>query len=131
MELMTAITLGGTGKTVFFVGLMVMVFVVLRSRGAGSAAAAWTAIGQGALLVDVRSEQEFQGGHLDGAINVPHDRISQHLGRFGTDKNRPIVVYCLSGGRSALAKALLERNGFTQVINGGGYGALKAAKPTP
>lgn len=129
MQVMTAITLGGAGKTIFFVGLMVVVFLVLRARTAGSAAAAWAAIGQGALLVDVRGEQEFQGGHLDGAINIPHDRISQHLGRFGTDKSRPIVVYCLSGGRSALAKAVLTRQGYTQVINGGGYGSLQAARP--
>jgi phage shock protein E len=80
--------------------------------------------------VDVRTEEEFKGGALAGAINVPHDRVGKRLSEFGADKDRTIVVYCRSGRRSGLAKAELEQNGFKKVINAGGIGQLQAAKPT-
>lgn len=133
MQVMSAISLGGIGKAVFFAAVMFIAFTVLRARAAGTneAAAAWAAIGKGALVVDVRSEEEFKGGALAGAINVPHDRVGKRLPEFGADKERPIVVYCRSGRRSGLAKAELEQNGFKTVINGGGLSQLQAAKPAP
>ena len=82
-------------------------------------------IQEGALLVDVRSEQEFKSGHLEGAVHIPHTEVAKRLAEFGPDKQRPIVVYCRSGGRSGKAQAVLQSNGFTKVVNGGGYQQLK------
>ncbi|MCA9781300.1 MAG: rhodanese-like domain-containing protein [Candidatus Eremiobacteraeota bacterium] len=82
-------------------------------------------IDSGALVVDVRSEEEFQSGHLEGALNVPHTEIEENLAAFGADKEKPNVVYCRSGRRSGIAKEVLEKNGFTSVHNGGGYEDLK------
>ena len=82
-------------------------------------------IDSGVLVVDVRSEEEFQSGHLEGALNVPHTEIEENLAVFGADKEKPIVVYCRSGRRSGIAKEVLEKNGFTSVHNGGGYEDLK------
>ncbi len=76
-------------------------------------------IAKGAFIVDVRTPDEFKSGHYKGAINIPLADVEKSIAKFG-DKNRLIVVYCRSGNRSGKAKAILEKNGFTNVINGGG-----------
>ena len=71
---------------------------------------------ENAFIVDVRSPQEFASGHYEGAMNIPVNEIEQYLSEFeGHDQ---IVVYCQSGARSGNAKNILEREGFTNVING-------------
>ena len=89
---------------------------------------AWKAIKDGALLVDVRSKQEVDAGKLDGAIHVPHNKINANKDKFGNDKNRTIVVYCKVGGRAGVAKSTLEKLGYKNVINAGGYEMMKKAK---
>lgn len=74
-------------------------------------------IKEGAFLVDVRTPTEFDGGHVKGSINIPLDRIEGSLSKFKDKKS--IIVFCRSGNRSSQAKSILERNGFTNVINGG------------
>ncbi len=73
---------------------------------------------QGATVVDVRSEAEFRGGAYRGAINVPLADLSGRLHRI--PKGRPVVVYCASGSRSAMAARILRKAGFTDVSNAGG-----------
>jgi rhodanese-related sulfurtransferase len=85
-------------------------------------------IRDGALLVDVRSRGEFARGHLAGAINIPLDTIATNMGRLGTDRHRPILLYCVSGFRSGKAEKALRHQGFTQVLNVGGFGDLKAMR---
>ena len=80
-------------------------------------------------MVDARTPAEFEAGHLEGAINIPHDQTAARLAEFGDDKAQPIVVYCRSGRRSGLAQGVLQDEGFTQVHNAGGYEAMIAAKP--
>ena len=89
---------------------------------------AWTAIRGGALLVDVRSQNEFDQGHLEGAALIPHDQIASRASELGSDKSRPIVLYCPSGNRSARAKRTLEGLGYTNVMNAGAYESLKRAQ---
>lgn len=74
-------------------------------------------IKDGALLVDVRTPGEFASGTVKGAVNIPLDQVPANLNRFKDHKN--IVVFCRSGNRSGQAKSILERNGFTNVTNGG------------
>lgn len=71
----------------------------------------------GALIVDVRTPQEFAGGHIEGAVNIPVNVIDRQM--VSDDKDRPIIVYCHSGIRSASAKRVLEQAGHTRVVNGG------------
>ena len=78
-------------------------------------------VADGALLVDVRSGGEFSGGHIEGAVNIPIQELSGRMEELG-DKEDQIVVYCQSGGRSAMANRLLERNGFSKVHDMGGIG---------
>ena len=68
----------------------------------------------GAILIDVRSEGEYADGGIEGSINIPIQELAGRLDQLG-DKGGTIVVYCQSGGRSAMAKRLLESNGFTDV----------------
>jgi phage shock protein E len=75
------------------------------------------------LLLDVRTSEEFNEGSIENAINIPVDELESRIGEIKNDK--PIVVFCRSGNRSARAKKILEEKGFENVINGGGVGDLQ------
>ena len=77
----------------------------------------------GAVIIDVRSKGEFDSGHIDGAINIPVDQLSNNLNKL-KDKNKTIITCCASGMRSAAAKSMLKANGYTNVYNGGGWSGL-------
>ena len=79
-------------------------------------------VANGALLLDVRTTGEFAEGHIDGAINIPIQELPGRLEELGA-QTRGIVVYCASGGRSNLAKRLLEGKGFDDVYDLGGMEA--------
>lgn len=70
-----------------------------------------------ALLVDVRNPNEFISGSAPGALNIPVHMIPHMAHQLETDK--PIIVYCLSGGRSAQAQMILNSMGFNDVHNVG------------
>ena len=89
---------------------------------------AWKAVKDGALLVDVRSKKEFDAGALEGAIHIPHTEVNANKEKFGKDMDRTIVLYCRSGGRAGMAKKTLEKLGYKNVINAGGYEMMKKAK---
>ncbi len=82
----------------------------------------------GMLIVDVRTVPEFKSGAFPGALNIPLDDVMARLTEFGTDKEREIIVYCASGGRSAYAQRLLMQAGYTNVTNGGGISQMMAQK---
>lgn len=63
-------------------------------------------VAEGATLLDVRSEAEFTGGHIDGALNIPVQNLVARMGEVPT--GTPVVVYCQSGGRAAAAAGMLE-----------------------
>lgn len=73
------------------------------------------------LIVDVRTEQEYQSGHIEGALHKPHDQIDAGISALLPDKSQYIIVYCGSGRRAGVAKEKLEALGYTNVENGGGY----------
>ena len=73
-------------------------------------------IKDGALLVDVRSTQEYNEGHLEGAINIPVYDLENKIYML-PNKNEEIVVYCASGHRSRQAKEILENYGYGNVYN--------------
>lgn len=91
----------------------------------------WSLVANGALLVDVRSEEEYQSGHIEGAVNVPHTDTQALAEIIGTDKNQPVVLYCGSGRRAGLAQEALESLGYTAVFNASGYEAMDATRPQP
>ena len=75
-----------------------------------------------AVLIDVRGKNEFDGGHIPGAINIPLSDI-QNAEEF--QKEKKLYVYCLSGARSSRAVTALKEMGFTDVNNIGGINAYK------
>ncbi|PXW92349.1 rhodanese-like domain-containing protein [Sphaerotilus hippei] len=77
-----------------------------------------------ALVIDVRSPGEFAGGHLDGAFNLPLDRLEREITAAVADRDTPVVLCCASGMRSGLALGVLQRLGYRNVHNGGGVGDL-------
>lgn len=79
---------------------------------------------EGAIIVDVRTKQEFAGGHIKGARNIPVNSLRSNLGKL-KDKDKPIITCCASGMRSASAKNLLQSSGYTRVYNGGGWRNLQ------
>lgn len=76
-----------------------------------------------ALIIDVRSKGEFNGGHIKGSLNIPLDQINKNLSKI-KDKDRPIITCCASGMRSASAKGILKSAGYQEVYNGGGWMSL-------
>lgn len=82
------------------------------------------------LYLDVRSPAEFSAGHVDGAVNVPVGdtaKMAEVIGR----KDRPVIVHCAVGGRAGQAAAALKAQGFTRLVNGGGFKDVAAATGKP
>ena len=83
--------------------------------------------GEGAPIVDVREPEEFEDGHIPGAVNIPrgllefevdgHPAVTYKTEEALSHRERPVVLYCLSGGRSALAAEALKRLGFTNPMS--------------
>ena len=100
-------------------GAVVVAFFVLTRIGKITGQRARELVSAGAKLVDVRTPAEFSRGHIDGAENVPLDRIGAHAGAL-LKEERAIVVYCASGMRSASAKRALKAAGAREVYDLGG-----------
>lgn len=79
---------------------------------------------QGATILDVRTRAEFAIGHIEGAINIPLDELSNNPGKL-KNKNKCIICCCASGMRSGTAKRILESKGYKTVVNGGGWSSLR------
>ncbi|WP_050905847.1 rhodanese-like domain-containing protein [Vibrio campbellii] len=86
----------------------------------------WQWIEQGAMIVDVRTTQEFADGHLDNAVNFPLSELDKHFANV--DKDTQIVLYCRSGNRSGQAYQYLQSQGFTNLHNAGGLVEMQQAK---
>lgn len=99
------------------------------AQAATPAKSAKQLIAEGAAVVDVRTPDEFSGGHVASATNVPVQELPQRIADIdklvGGDKAKPVVVYCRTGRRSAAAKQHLEAAGYTNVVNAGGYDDLR------
>ena len=86
------------------------------------------------IVVDVRTQEEFEDGAYPDAINIPLDDLMYRFEELGSNVSREIVVYCASGARSAYAQRMLMQMGFANVTNGGGLAAMMSrlkTKPAP
>jgi NADPH-dependent 2,4-dienoyl-CoA reductase/sulfur reductase-like enzyme/rhodanese-related sulfurtransferase len=77
------------------------------------------------LVVDVRSVEEFSYGAYPGAVNIPLDELEMRMDELGK-KDRKLILYCASGGRSSYAVQMLRAYGFTNLENGGGLMKMMA-----
>ena len=73
----------------------------------------------GAMLLDVRTPEEFAAGSVDGAVNIPLNELEGRLAEVKDQKH--IIVFCQSGNRSGKAIKILEANGIKNTTNGGGW----------
>lgn len=84
-----------------------------------------------ALVLDVREPGEYAGGCIPGAVNIPRGVVEFQIGNhpaFQGKQNAEILVYCLSGGRSALAAESLQKLGYTGLVSlAGGFKAWQEA----
>ena len=67
------------------------------------------------VVLDVRTEEEYNEGHVAGAVNVSHDTVKDNLAQLTQYKNSTVVVYCRSGRRAAFAENILSTNGFNDL----------------
>lgn len=108
-------------NVILFAGILaIILFVAIRNRGGKqSFTEIQDRLQKGALLLDVRTPTEFNSSHAVGAKNIPLQQL-----QAGTlpavSKDDFVYVYCHSGGRASVAKALLKRAGYKQVANIGG-----------
>lgn len=79
-------------------------------------------IKHGALVVDVRTVEEYKAGHIHGSLNIPLDKINEAMSWLAKDV--PVVLVCESGSRSGYAMMLLQKSGFEKVYNGGSWDSL-------
>jgi rhodanese-related sulfurtransferase len=83
---------------------------------------------QGALVLDVRTAEEFQKGHILNARNLPLPQLDSRVADIEKFRDKPIIVSCESGNRSGSAVAALRKHGFAQVFSlRGGIGAWQQA----
>jgi phage shock protein E len=80
------------------------------------------------LLLDVRTREEYESGHLKGAVLIPHNTIRDQITAVSPNKEAHIFLYCRSGHRASVALQTLNAIGYTQVINLGGI--AEASKKT-
>jgi len=76
------------------------------------------------LLIDVRTEPEWNEGHLEGAVLIPYDKIGEEIIKTAPDKKTTIHLYCRTGRRSSIALDALKKLGYDDVTN---YGSVKDA----
>lgn len=79
------------------------------------------------LIIDVRTEAEWNNGHIEGAMLIPYESIGEKIGMAAKDKSQRIYLYCRSGRRSKIAKESLEKLLYRDVVN---LGSLEDAAKT-
>ena len=104
---------------VFVVFLSVLAF--LRLSGQAPVEVAKKLLGEGAVIIDVRTPGEFASGHLPKAINIPVEQVAAEVPRRFADKDRPLLLHCASGMRSGTAQRHLRALGYNRAFNLGSY----------
>lgn len=106
-------------KTLVVSGVVAVLMVVGACRVHAQATTSEQAhrwVDDGALLLDVRTPEEFAAGHVEGAVNIPVQNLAERMAEVGP-QDRPVVVYCRSGARSARATAMLKEAGYQQLLD--------------
>jgi rhodanese-related sulfurtransferase len=120
-----------TGSLVAVIGLILFAEfqrATRKYRALGPADAVRIMNQDGALVLDVREDNEFSGGRIAGARHIPLGVLKQRLKEIEKYREAPVLVYCRSGARSGSAAAQLASAGFTDVTNlQGGIQAWQSA----
>ena len=106
-------------KKLFFVPL-ILLFLCSCNVEKKSAEKNSAALSPGAVIIDVRSAEEFQTGHVKGAINIPHTAIADKIAAAIPDQTTPLKLYCRSGRRVKLAMNELQKLNYSNLEDCGG-----------
>jgi phage shock protein E len=101
--------------------VLALAYMLMKRSGQVSSKEAVEYLRNGAMLIDVRSLNEFESGHILQAYNMPLDRIDVLVPSAVKDKNKVLLLHCSTGVRSGLAKKKLEEMGYKNVFNLGSY----------
>jgi len=101
--------------------VLALAYMLMKRSGQISSKEAGEYLRNGAMLIDVRSMNEFESGHILKAYNMPLDRIDVLVPSAVRDKNKVLLLHCSTGVRSGMAKKKLEEMGYKNVFNLGGY----------
>jgi phage shock protein E len=101
--------------------VLALAYMLMKRSGQISSKEAAEYLRNGAMLIDVRSLDEFESGHILQAYNMPLDRIDVLVPSAVRDKNKVLLLHCSTGVRSGLAKKKLEDMGYKNVFNLGSY----------
>jgi len=96
---------------------------ILFGGGAKAAAQLKALYENGAVIVDVRTAEEFNAGHIKGSINIPLQVLTQKVAEL-KKKNKPVITVCRSGNRSGMAIGVLKQAGI-EAYNGGPWNSLE------
>lgn len=108
----------------FFMKVLFYLFCALFLTAAGCTNSNETGkifMEKNALLIDVRTPEEFQQGSLPRALNLPLDTVETQISSVAPDKKTPLYLYCRSGRRSGIAVEKLAQMGYTTLCNLGGF----------
>jgi len=100
---------------------VIVVLLILRQLGQARPADARALLQKGGRVIDVRTQAEYQGGHLEGAVNLPLAELGERVAREFPNLDTPLLLHCASGARSAAGQRLLQKLGYTAVVNLGSY----------
>jgi phage shock protein E len=110
---------------VWIAGIAIVAMILIKRASSASPEVLRKHLQEGALVIDVRSPEEFRSDHVPGALNIPLDELCERLPREVPDKNRALLLHCLSGMRSRNGQQQLQRLGYANVLN---LGSLARAK---
>jgi rhodanese-related sulfurtransferase len=110
---------------VWIVGAVIVAMMLMKRISSASPEMLRKHLAEGALVIDVRSTEEFHRDHVPGAVNIPLNELKNTLPRQVPDKNKVLLLHCLSGMRSLNGMRQLKRLGYKQVFN---LGSLARAK---
>jgi phage shock protein E len=99
-------------KKILYITLTVMLMMI-----AGLSSSSFADDATKPFVIDVRTQEEWNSGHIEGAILIPYEQIGKTIGTVIKEKTQRIYVYCRSGRRSAIAKDTLNKLGYKDVIN--------------
>ena len=101
--------------------VLALAYMFLKRSGQISSKEAIEYLRNGAMVIDVRSVNEFESGHIIQAYNMPLDRIEVMIPSAVKDKNKVLLLHCSTGVRSNMARKKLEDLGYKNVFNLGSY----------
>jgi phage shock protein E len=110
---------------VWIAGIAIVAMILIKRASSASPEVLRKHLQEGALVIDVRSPEEFRSDHVPGAMNIPLNELRERIPREVPDKNRVLLLHCLSGVRSRNGQQQLQRLGYVNVFN---LGSLARAK---